>query len=89
MGHPVHRDKAFEIVGPHRRKLPKELAERVATLEVVEERLHRNSGTDKHRGTAENLGIAVDNLAHLRHRGDRRGRFRVYKPWRNGPTANP
>ena len=49
------------------RKLTEELVESFSALEVVEERLYGHPGADEDRRAAEDLGVAVYDLAQLGH----------------------
>ena len=51
----------------HGRKLVEKLVERIATFQMIEERLHRDPRADKDRGAIEDVWIAMDDLAQLHH----------------------
>ena len=55
------------LLAPHGRELAKEFVEGLAAFEVVEERLDRNACADKDRRAAEDVGVAVYDLAELGH----------------------
>ena len=43
----------------------KKLIERVAGFEIIQQCLHRHTGTDENRSSAENIGITIAFLNHL------------------------
>jgi hypothetical protein len=47
----------------------KEFIESLAAFEIVEERLDRHAGVNKDRHAAEDVGVAVYDLAELGHAG--------------------
>jgi len=67
--------------------LPKELVERLAAFEVVEQRLHRHPCVDKHGRSAEDLRIAANDISQRFHLGCSQGSLRLYM-WPGGaPNA--
>src|SRR5438093_13534682 len=75
-----YRDR---LLASHRRKLPKELVERLAAFKVVEERLHRHPCVDKHGRSAEDLRIAANDISQCFHLGRSQGSLRLYM-WPGG-----
>jgi len=51
------------LVASYGRELAKKLVKSLATFEVVEQGLYRNACSDKHRRAAENVRVAVHDVA--------------------------
>src|SRR3989442_4844635 len=60
-------ERSDGLLAPDGRELPEELVEGLAALEVVEEGLDRDPGADENRRAAEDVGVAVEDLAELSH----------------------
>jgi len=60
-------ERGDRLLALHSRELAKEFVEGLATFEVVEEGLDRNACANKDWRAAEDLGVAVYDLAELSH----------------------
>src|SRR2546427_9520031 len=56
-------ERRDRLVASHGRELAKKLVQRLATFEVVEQRLYLNACADEHRRTPKNVRVAVHDVA--------------------------
>src|SRR2546426_11922203 len=56
-------ERGDRLVASHGWELAEELVQGFAPFEVVEQRLYRDAGADEHGGAAENLRVAVHDVA--------------------------
>ena len=64
-----HFERGHGLCALHTGKVDQELIERIASFEILQERLDRHPGPDEHEGPAHDLGVSMERKRGIGHSG--------------------